>query len=45
MDKEHKIHHKNTSSSNIILLFGMFDKNQFVGILIVQIVDRFSESI
>ena len=31
INKEHKIHH-NSSVSNIILLFVMIDKNQFVGI-------------
>ena len=31
MNKEHKMHH-NTSASNIILLFVVFDKNQFVSI-------------
>ena len=33
MNKEHKIHHNtSTSNSNIIILFVMFDKNQFAGI-------------
>ena len=51
MNKEHKIHH-NTSASNcnIIILFVMFYKNQFVAfsgnnaIEEVKIVNRFSES-
>ena len=52
INKKHKIHHNtSTSKCNIIILFVMFDKIQFVGISDnnaiedVKIVDCFRESI